>query len=131
MPRVTKEQKKESIIHFANDVIKLIKDNLNLDNEVRETKPYIECNGWYYYLGKGVVHINPEIRITRQNYRPGDTRYYKDQPKSNRIYESAWVYKEGMNRVILGKDSNGFILAKDDGFIIDGFSIQDYKIHVF
>ena len=122
MPRITKTHMKESIVTFADDAIKIIKENINLDDmENREDKPTIEYNGWYYYIHKSVSIIKPEIRIQRQNYRQGNTRYLNDHPKGNRISEEAWIYKEGMNR----RNS------KDKEFIIDGFSIQDYKKKMF
>ena len=133
MPRITKAHMKESIVSFANDAIKIINENLNLNDLTnREDKPIIESDGWYYYLHKSVANIKPEIRIRRQNYRPNSTRFFKDQPKGNRIDEEAWIYKEGMNCVILGIDKNGqFIHDKDHGFLIDGFSVQDYKKSAF
>ena len=133
MPRITKAHKKESIVSFANDAIKIINENLNLNDLTnREDKPNIESNGWYYYLHKSVAIINPEIRIKRQNYRFGNTKYFKDQPKGNRINEEAWIYKEGMNRPILGIDENRQLIhGKDDGFLINGFSVQDYNKSAF
>jgi hypothetical protein len=127
MPRITKAHMKESIVSFANDAIKIIKENLNLDDlENREDKPTIESDGWYYYLHKSVANIKPEICIRRQNYKPGNTRYFKDQPKGNRINEQAWIYKEGMNCTILCYENGEYIRDKDKGFIVDGFSVQDY-----
>ena len=133
MPRITKAHMKESIVPFANDAIKIINGNLNLDDlKNREDKPFIESDGWYYYVHKSVANIKPEIKIRRQNYRPNNTKFFKDQPKGNRIDEEAWIYKEGMNCSILGIDENGqYILGKDHGFLIDGFSVQDYKKSVF
>lgn len=135
MPRITKAHMKESIVSFANDSIKIINENLNLNDLTnREDKPIIEADGWYYYLHKEVKYENvkPEIRIRRQNYRPGNTKFLKDQPKGNRINEEAWIYKEGMNCRILGIDKNGkYIDDKDHGFLIDGFSVQDYKKSAF
>ena len=133
MPRITKAHMKESIVPFANDAIKIINGNLNLDDLTnREDKPNIESDGWYYYVHKSVANIKPEIKIRRQNYRPNNTKFFKDQPKGNRIDEEAWIYKEGMNCYILGIDENGqYILDKDHGFLIDGFSVQDYKKSVF
>jgi hypothetical protein len=121
---------KESIISFANDAIKIINENLNLNDLTnREDKPTIESDGWYYYLHKSVANIKPEIRIKRQNYRICNTQY---QPKGNRINEEAWIYKEGTNCVILGVNENGeYIRDNDKGFIINGFSIQDYKKNAF
>jgi hypothetical protein len=129
MPRITKAHMKESIVSFANDAIQIINENLNLNDLTnREDKPIIECDGWYYYLHKSVANIKPEIRIRRQNYRPNNSKSFEDQPKGNRIYEEAWIYKEGMNCYILGIDENGqYINDKDHGFLIDGFSVQDYK----
>jgi hypothetical protein len=124
MPRITKAHMKESIVSFANDAIQIINENLNLNDLTnREDKPIIVSNGWYYYLHKSIAHVKPEIRIRRQNYRPGNTQYFKDQPKGNRINEGAWIYKEGMN--CCGNDN------KDNGFIIDGFSVQDYSKKAF
>jgi hypothetical protein len=133
MPRITKAQKEKSIEPFANDSIKIINENLNLnDLENREDKPIIETDGWYYYLHKSIANVKPEIRIKRQNYRFGNTKFYKDQPKGNRISEEAWIYKEGMNCIIMGIDENGqYIHDKDHGFLIDGFSVQDYKKSAF
>ena len=128
MPHISKAHMKESIGSFANDAIKIINENLNLNDLTnREDKPTIESNGWYYDVHKSVEHkIKPEIRIRRQNYRQGNTRYFKDQPKGNRIDEEAWIYKEGMNCRILGFRNGEYIYGKDDGYIIDGFSVQDY-----
>tara|TARA_B100001094_G_C18143755_1_gene779434 strand:- start:865 stop:1251 length:387 start_codon:yes stop_codon:yes gene_type:complete len=128
MPRITKAHKKESIVSFANDTIKIINENLNLNDLTnREDKPIIESDSWYYYLHKSVVHVKPEIHIIRYNYR-----FLKDQPKGNHIIEEAWIYKEGMNRPILGIDDNGqYIYDKDDGFLIDGFRVQDYEKTAF
>ena len=129
MPRITKAHMKESIVTFANDAIKIINENLNLNDLTnREDKPIIESDGWYYYLHKSVANIKPEIRIRRQNYRPCNSKSFKDQPKGNHIHEQAWICKEGMNCYILGIDENGqYINNKDHGFLIDGFSVQDYK----
>ena len=129
MPRITKAHMKESIVSFANDAIKIINENFNLNDLTnREDKPNIESDGWYYYLHKSVANVKPEIRIRRKNYRTGNTKFFKDQPKGNRIDEEAWIYKEGMNCVILSIDENDqYIMAKDRGFLIDGFSVQDYK----
>ena len=128
MPRISKAHMKESIVSFANDAIQIINENLNLNDLTnREDNPTIVSNGWYYYLNKSIANIKPEIRIRRQNYRQGNTQYFKDQPKGNRINEEAWIYKEGMNCRILGVDDNGNpIHDKDNGFIIDGFSVQGY-----
>ena len=133
MPRITKAHMKESIVSFANDSIQIINEHLNLnDLTSREDKPTIESNGWYYYLHKSIANIKPEIRIRRQNYRQGNTQYFKDQPKGNRINEEAWIYKEGMNCHILGVDDNGErIYDKDHGFIVNGFSVQNYSKTVF
>ena len=97
MPRITKAQMKESIILFADDVIKIIIEKLNLDDTNNREDVIIEHNGWYYNISKIVSFIQPEIFITRQNYKPGHKQYYKDQPKGNHIHEKAWIYKEGMN----------------------------------
>jgi hypothetical protein len=133
MPRITKAHMKESIVSFANDAIQIIKENLNLNDLTnREDKPTIVSNGWVYYVHKSIANIKPEIRIRRQNYRQGNTHYFKDQPKGNRINEEAWIYKEGMNCRILGLDDNNEVIRdKDHGFIIDGFSVQDYSKTVF
>jgi hypothetical protein len=133
MPRITKAHMKESIVSFANDVVKIINENLNVNDLTnREDKPIIESDGWYYYVHKSIANVKPEIRIKRQNYRPYNTKFFKDQPKGNRINEEAWIYKEGMNCYILGIDENGQLIhAKDHGFLIDGFSVQDYKKSAF
>lgn len=133
MPRITKADKKESIVSFANDSVKIINENLNLNDLTnREDKPIIESDGWYYSLHKSIANVKPEIRIRRQNYRHYNTKFFKDQPKGNRINEEAWIYKKGMNCRILGIDENDqFILDKDHGFIIHGFSVQDYKKSAF
>ena len=133
MTRITKAHMKESIVSFANDVIKIINENLNINDLTnREDKPIIETDGWYYYLHKSVANVKPEIRIRRQNYRYGNTKFFKDQPKGNRINEEAWIYKEGMNCHILGINENGQrIYDKDHGFLINGFSVQDYKKSAF
>jgi len=133
MPRITKAHMKESIVSFSEDAIKIIKENFNLDDlKNREDKPTIESNGWYYYAHKSIANVKPEIRIRRQNYRQGITKYFKDQPKGNRIDEEAWIYKEGMNCIILGVDENGELQhAKDHGYLIDGFSVQNYVKKAF
>lgn len=133
MPHITKAHMKESIVSFANDAIKIINENLNLNDLTnKEDIPIIEYNGWYYYLHKYVSNIKPEIHIGRQNYRRDNTKFFKDQPKGNRINEEAWIYKEGMNCRILGIDENGqYIHDKDHGFLIDGFSVQNYNKSVF
>jgi hypothetical protein len=132
MPRITKAHMKESIVSFANDSITIIKEKLNLhDMDNREDIPSFEKDGWYYYLHKSVTNVKPEIRVRRQNYRQGNTQYYKDQPKGNRINEDAWIYKEGMNRTILGRDNGETLYGRDDGFIIDGLSVQDYTKNAF
>ena len=133
MPRITKAHMKESIVSFVNDAIQIIKENLNLNDLTnREDIPTIISNGWYYYLHKSIANIKPEIRIRRQNYRQGNTYYFKDQPKGNRINEEAWIYKEGMNCRTLYIDDNGNrIRDKDHGFLIDGFSVQDYSKKAF
>ena len=133
MPRITKAHMKESIVSFANDSVKIINENLNLNDLTnREDKPIIESDGWYYYLHKSITHVKPEIRIKRQNYRCYNTKFYKDQPKGNRINEEAWIYKKGMSCRILGIDENDqFILDKDHGFLIYGFSVQGYKKTAF
>tara|TARA_R110000868_G_C10307153_1_gene711706 strand:+ start:13 stop:414 length:402 start_codon:yes stop_codon:yes gene_type:complete len=133
MVRITKAHMKESITSFANDAIKIINNNLNLTDLInREDKSIIEFDGWYYYLHKSVENVKPEIRISRQNYRFYNTKFFKDQPKGNRIYEEAWIYKEGTNCHILYIDENGqYIHDKDHGFLINGFSVQDYKKSAF
>jgi hypothetical protein len=133
MPRITKQHMKESIVSFANDAVTMISATLNLDDlKNREDYPTIEDNGWYYYIHKSVANVKPEIRIKRQNYRQGNTQYFKDQPKGNRINEEAWVYKEGMNCRILNINENmEYELDKDRGFLIDGFSIQGYRKTAF
>ena len=133
MPCITEAHMKESIVSFANDAIKIINENLNLNDLTnREDKPIIEYDGWYYYLHKSIANVKPEIRIRRQNYRPYNAEFFKDQPKGNRIEEEAWIYKEGMNCCILGIDENGkYIYDKDNGFLIDGFSVQGYKKSAF
>ena len=124
---------KESIIPFANDALEMINENLNLnDLTKREEITCIQHGDWYYCLHKSVVNIKPEIRVKRQNYRMGNTKFYKDQPKGNRINEEAWIYKKGINCYILGINENGELIHdKDHGFIINDFSIQDYKKTVF
>jgi hypothetical protein len=126
---------KESIIPFANDAVEIINKYLNLNDLTnREDIPSLEIDGWYYYLHKSVANINikPEIRIRRQNYRKGNTAFYRDQPKGNRIDEEAWIYKKGVNCRILGVNENGeYILDKDHGFIIGEFSIQGYSKSAF
>ena len=132
MPRITKAHMNESIAPFANDAIQVINEHLNLNDLTnREDKPTIETNGWYYYIHKSVANIKPEIRIRRQNYRPGNTQYFKDQPKGNRINEQAWIYKEGMNCILSVDDNNEVIRGKDNGFLIDGFSVHDYSKKAF
>jgi hypothetical protein len=130
MPRINKS--KESIVSFAHDAIKIINENLNLsDLQNREDKPIIESDGWYYYLHKSIANVKPEIRIRRYNYNP-KTMLIKDTNFKNYIEEQAWIYKAGMNCYILGVDDNGkYILGEDPGFIIDGFSVQDYKKYQF
>jgi len=127
MPRITKEHMKESIIPFVNDALRIITENLNLDDmDNREDVSSFEEDGWYYYLYKSIAYIKPEIRIKRQNYKE-----YKDQSKGNRINEHAWVYREGMNYKFI-QDKNGIIYPdKDRGFIQNGFSFQDYKKTAF
>jgi hypothetical protein len=124
MPRVTKTQMQSHLKLFANDAMKIIKENINVnDLQHREDKPIIEENGWYYYLHKSIANVKPEIRMRRRNYNN-----VNEKPKGNRIDEEAWIYKEGMNCRILGIDENKqLILDKDHGFIIDGFSVQGYK----
>jgi len=118
MPRITKAQLKESIVPFAIDVIAVINTKVNVNDLInREDIPDFEQNGWYYYVHKSIINNTPEIRIKRQNYRLWNTQYYKDQPKGNRISEEAWIYKENMN-------CNANLI--DTGYIVDGFSIQNY-----
>ena len=128
MPRVTKKQKEERILVFACEAVNLIKERLDLDDNKNVTnEPMFEYNGWYYYLGKTVTIINPEIRIYRRNYKN-----IKDLPKGSRIDEEAWIYKEGMNCKILNVYGYGdYHHDKDDGFLVDEFSVQDYKISIF
>jgi hypothetical protein len=130
MPRINKSN--ESIVSFAHDAIKIINENLNLsDLKNREDIPSIESDGWYYYLHKSIANVTPEIRIRRQNYRP-NIQLCKNKNFGNYIEEEAWIYKAGMNRYILGIDDNGqYIHGEDAGFIIDGFSVQDYKKYQF
>lgn len=118
MPRITKAQLKESIVPFAIDAITVINRKVNVNDLInREDIPDFEQNGWYYYVHKSIINNTPEIRIKRQNYRLWNTLYYKDQPKGNRISEEAWIYKENMNC-----NANHI----DTGYIVDGFSIQNY-----
>jgi hypothetical protein len=133
MPHISKKHMKESIILFANDILEIINEKLNLnDLSRREDIPCIEHNGWYYYLHKSIANIQPEIRVKRQNYRMYDTKFYKDQPKGNRINEEAWIYKKGMNCYILGINEKGELIHdKDHGFIINDFSIQHYNKTAF
>jgi hypothetical protein len=118
MPRITKAQLKESIAPFAIDAITVINRKVNVNDLInREDIPDFEQNGWYYYVHKSIINNTPEIRIKRQNYRLWNTQYYKDQPKGNRISEEAWIYLENMNC-----NANRI----DTGYIVDGFSIQNY-----
>ena len=124
MPRVTKAEYKESIVTFADDSVKVIKECLNLDDNKASLPIKIEKNGWYYMLKKNVQNVNPEIRITRQNFKIGKE---KEFPKGNRIEESAWIYKEGGNcRIINIYGIDDYDHAPDHGYLLDGFSIQDY-----
>ena len=114
--KVEKIRNFDQIVSFENT------SNFNLnDLSNREDKFNIESDGWYYFMYKSVANIKPEIRIKRTNYKT-----IKDQPKGNRIDEEAWIYKEGMNRLIIGRYNNEYIHGKDPGFIINGFSIQNY-----
>jgi hypothetical protein len=133
MPRITKAHQEESIKPFAEDAIEFIHAHLDLDDlNNREDKPTIEFNGWHWYVHKSIANIKPEIRIRRQNYRQGNTQYFKDQPKGNRINEEAWIYKEGMHCYNYSINENGErIYDKDHGFLIDGFSVQDYSKTMF
>jgi hypothetical protein len=127
MPRVTKQQMKERVPEFARDAVDLIRERLNLDDMKNLiNQPMFQHNGWYYYLGKTITIINPEIRIYRENYKN-----LKDLPKGSRIYEEAWIYKEGANCKILGIMEGHIIHDNDHGFLLDGFSIQDYKLSIF
>ncbi len=130
MPRITKAHMNESIAPFANDAIQVVK-HLNLNDLTNREDIIIESSGWHYDIHKSVANIKPEIRIRRQNYRPGNTQYFKDQPKGNRINEQAWIYKEGMNCILSVDDNNEVIRGKDRGFLIDGFSVQDYSKRAF
>ena len=124
MPRFTKEQQKENITLFSNDAVKLINEHFNLNEynkpNVVSRKEDVVSDGWYYYLHKSTIgdSLLQELRVRRQNYKQR-----KDQPKGNRITEEAWVYQEGMNYRILD--------GKDHGFIIDGYSIQNYNKYRF
>jgi hypothetical protein len=123
MPRVTKAEYKESIRTFADDSVAVIKEYLNLD-ENKDSLHCIEKNGWYYTIKKNVQHVNPEIILRRENFKMGKEKEY---PKGNRIEERAFIYKEGMNCEIIniyGLDD--YEHAPDHGYLLDGFSIQDY-----
>lgn len=131
MTRINKAHIKENITPFANDALKIIKENLDLNDLTKREEPiknpgdWIFDDGWYYYLHKSVAHVEtlgPEIRIKRQNFRLGHTKYFKDQPKENRIEEGAWFYKEKMVKNNKGKDT---------GYKIDGFSVWDYHKTAF
>lgn len=128
MPHITKAHKKESIVSFAKDAVRVINEKLNLnDLTKKETLPIFEFDGWCYYLHKSIANVKPEIRIKRENFRNK-----KDLPKGSRIYEEAFIYIEGMNCPILGIDENDeYICDKDKGFLINGFSVQDYKKTAF
>ena len=123
MPRITKSQLKESIVPFAIDVLKIIKEKIDIYDDMKDTlhTEWIE-NGWYYHLHTNIFrdyrNDNPflEIIIKRRNYQCIDKK-----SKGTHIYESCWVYKEGEN----------CIGSKDIGYKIDGFSIYDYKKKVF
>jgi len=52
-----------------------------------------------------------------------NNRQYKDQPKGNRINEDAWIYKEGANCYLTS--------SKAHGYIIYGFSVQNYQKKAF
>ncbi len=133
MPRVTKAHMKESIVTFATDVLEIMNDYFNL-NDFSNNEGYydIERNGWYYHLHKSVVHFKPEIHIYRHNYRQGNTIFKKDQPKGHRIYEDAWIYREGACCTTIGRDENGNpILSKDNGFLMGGYSFQGYVKKMF
>ena len=53
MPRITKAHMKESIVSFANDVMKIINENLNLNDLTnREDKPIIESDGIILYINQ-------------------------------------------------------------------------------
>lgn len=125
---------KESIIPFANDALEMINKYLNLnDLTTREEIQCIQQGDWYYYLHKSVINIKPEIRVKRQNYRMGNTKFYKDQPKGNRINEEAWIYKKGSNKFICYINEKGEVIhdKKYYDYIINDFSIQDYEKKAF
>jgi len=124
MPRVTKAEYKESIVTFADDSVKVIKENLNLDYNKASLPIQIEKNGWYYTIKKNVQNVNPEIIIRRENFKIGKE---KEFPKGNRIEERAFIYKEGGNCKIIGVYGlDDYEHAPDHGYLLDGFSIQDY-----
>ena len=123
MPRITKQHMKESIVSFANDAMRIINENFDF-TERQELR--IEHNGWYYWI-QYLKQYN-EIAIIRHNYRLNND---KDQPKGNRISERAFIYKEGDNCVLLRGNNGEIIREKDKGFLIDGFSVQDYLKKAF
>lgn len=151
MPRITEAHKKESIVSFARDALNVLHANLDLDDLTKGEVlppltgdaaiqagvvpwagpgymefPWIFHDGWYYYMHKSVANIDvlgsPELRVKRQNFRLGNTDYFKDQPKGNRIREGAWIYKEGMLR-------DGACVY--GGYKIDGFNVQLYEKTAF
>ena len=135
LTRMNKIHKRESIIQFANDSLKIIKENLNLDDRTKREDPtsvdWIFRDGWYYYLRKSVANIETigiEICVRRQNFRvtkDGDEfdKFYEDQPIGNRIQEDAFVYEEGK--------ITDYSKGTDTGYKNEGFSVWNYEKTAF
>lgn len=125
MPRITKAHLKESIKVFAEEVVKLIRERLDIENEEEEEKVEFEYEGWYYYLRKNNFYENvkPEICVKRQNFKS-----IRKENKGNHIREFAYVYKEGRNcEVYYDKKLDKKIYGKDTGYIYDGLSFYNYS----
>lgn len=130
MPRITKAHLKESIKIFAEEVVKLIKERLDIENEKENETIEFEYGGWYYYLHKNIFYesVKPEICVKRRNFKRGITK----ENKGNHITETAFVYKEGRNcEVYYDKKLDKKIYGKDTGYIYDGLSFYNYSKTAF
>jgi len=122
MPRITTKVKEETIIMFAKDAIKIIDEYLDLNSKEIERKDF-KKDEWYYHVYKSYIDKELlEIRVKRMNYELNS-----DIPKKDRIYENAWIYKENENKTYKPCKGETKRNAKDLGYKINGYSVQDYE----
>ncbi len=110
-----------ALLAFASDVVPLIKARFDESEHKDESHRWFKHDGWFYSC------------LSKKCWETGLTEYYvlryddvdehhQRAPHSSR--ETAYIYREGVCRLLSGKGA-----GTDPGFIFDGFSIQNFKRH--